>query len=138
MKIREIIEADHAKVNTLYRQLYPDTTTEIDLSARSFSAKYLPLVIESEEKILGIGLGVIFQYGQSRLAYLEDLVIAKTSRGMGLGRALVEHFLRECASLRVEAVFIATDFDNEDESPVPFYESLGFRKTRSPWLVKGL
>lgn len=120
----------------MYRQLYPATTRTPDLSSKSFSAEYLPLLVEDDDGgVQGIALGIIIQYGSLRQAYLEDVVIDETARGQGLGRILVEHALKELWSCGVQMVFVATSFDTETDSPLPFYRALGFRETRCPWLV---
>jgi N-acetylglutamate synthase-like GNAT family acetyltransferase len=105
------------------------------LTARSFSAEYLPFLVENDDGIQGMALGIIVHYGSLRQAYLEDVVIDEASRGSGIGRFLIEHILQEMWNRDVEVVFVATSFDNDTDSPLPFYQALGFHKMRCPWLV---
>ena len=136
MRVRQITVADQAEVDRLYRQLYPTTTVTPDLTSRSFSAEYLPLLVEDNDDVVqGMALGIIIQYGSLRQAYLEDVVIDEVARGQGVGRILVEYALQEFWSRGVHVAFVATSFETEIDSPLPFYRALGFRETRCPWLV---
>src|SRR5215217_3944969 len=116
MRVRDITDTDRTEIDRLYRQLYPTTTVTSDLTHKSFSAEYLPLLIENDDGVQGMALGIIIQYGSLRQAYLEDVVIDESVRGQGFGRALIEHLLQELWNRDVEVVFVATSFDTEAES----------------------
>lgn len=55
---------------------------------------------------------------------LEDVIVAASHRGAGLGRLLIEHVLRWAASEGMRRVTLLTDHDNS--VALAFYEKLGF------------
>jgi ribosomal protein S18 acetylase RimI-like enzyme len=59
------------------------------------------------------------------VAWLEDLVVAPGSRGLGLGRALLEAAAARCRALGVSRITLLTDGDNARAQAL--YRSFGFR-----------
>jgi len=62
---------------------------------------------------------------------LEDLVVAQSARGTGVGRALMSRLARE--ALRRRAIRIDWDVLDWNETALRFYRRIGAR-SRSPWL----
>jgi len=62
---------------------------------------------------------------------LEDLVVATSARGTGVGKALMASLSRE--ALRRKAIRMDWDVLDWNEKALGFYHSIGAR-SRSPWL----
>lgn len=139
--IREVKARDKEHVSQLYGQLYPKYKNQVvDLSRSSFAADYLPLIYLDNENQQAVGLvtGVIIKFGRLKQGYIEDLVVSADYRGQGVGKQLVNNLLARFKEQNIEVVFVATDFQSEEEDPTKFYEALGFHEMRNPWFVKKL
>lgn len=67
---------------------------------------------------------------------LEDVIVARTYRGGGLGRRLVEHVLDWAAAQGMTRVTLLADRDNAQA--LAFYRRLGFADSAMTVLRKGL
>lgn len=92
------------------------------------------LVAVREGRVEGVAL-YWFALGTSfrarNLLGLEDLVVAESARGTGIGRALMAALSR--AALRRKAVRMDWDVLDWNESALRFYHGIGAR-SRAPWL----
>jgi GNAT superfamily N-acetyltransferase len=92
------------------------------------------LVAVREGRVEGVAL-YWFALGTSfrarNLLGLEDLVVAESARGAGIGRALMSALSRE--ALRRKAVRMDWDVLDWNESALRFYHRIGAR-SRAPWL----
>jgi GNAT superfamily N-acetyltransferase len=66
----------------------------------------------------------------ARSAELMSIAVDPSAQGLGVGRLLVNGFLRQCGRSGVERVELTTDADNNDLVN-QFYERTGFLKKRS-------
>jgi glucosamine-phosphate N-acetyltransferase len=64
-----------------------------------------------------------FIHGGGYVGHIEDVVVLREHAGKGIGRALVEHALKEARKSGCYKVIL-----NCHEKNVPFYEKLGFRR----------
>lgn len=135
--IRKLLAKDVALATKLYKQLYPEfNKDEIDLTTSSFSAVYLPLVYEEAGKVVGLIIGIIFAYGDTKEGYIEQLVVDEPHRKTGIGRLLTQQLLDVFQEKGAQAIWVATDFNKPEDDPTGFYAKLGFKKANSPWMVK--
>jgi GNAT superfamily N-acetyltransferase len=92
------------------------------------------LVAVREGRVEGVAL-YWFALGTSfrarNLLGLEDLVVAESARGTGIGRALMAALARE--ALRRKAIRMDWDVLDWNASALRFYHGIGAR-SRAPWL----
>ena len=84
------------------------------------------LVAKQSEQIIGMvnSLYTVSTALGSRVAILEDMVIAPQHRGLGVGSALLKHAIDFARQKGCKRVTLLTDNDNE--SAHRFYEQHGF------------
>jgi GNAT superfamily N-acetyltransferase len=74
--------------------------------------------IEEDGKAVDVGFAMAFRLlsplKPHAEAYLDDVFVAETHRGQGIGKALVEAVKSEMAAAYVPVLWIATDADNEE------------------------
>ena len=90
----------------------------------SDEAAYLR-VAEYNDSIVGYCLGFDHYtfYANGRVAWVEEIMVNKAYRGMGIGRALMEHFEQWAASRGSKLVALAT------RRAEPFYVALGYERS---------
>jgi GNAT superfamily N-acetyltransferase len=71
-----------------------------------------------------------------RVLLLEDVIVGKAQRGIGLGRHLVEHVLDWARKQGMERVTLLADRDNH--AALGFYRKLGFESSHMTVLRKKL
>jgi ribosomal protein S18 acetylase RimI-like enzyme len=74
----------------------------------------------------------VFQDGRG---WVEQLAVARSARGLGLGRALLLHSLAELCSQG--ATSLATGVQAENENAIGLYRDVGFEVDRE-WRVYAL
>ncbi len=70
-------------------------------------------------------------WAEGGAAVLEDLFVAESARGRGLGRRLVEHAIGEARSAGCEALSLDTNENNAASTAI--YAALGFTCERARW-----
>jgi GNAT superfamily N-acetyltransferase len=97
--------------NRFYERVLPGEITEVTW-ARFFDPvePVFAAVAERDGKVVGL---VHYLYHRSttmigQVCYLQDLFTAPEARGMGIGRALVEHVYREAAAAGLSRVYWQT------------------------------
>jgi GNAT superfamily N-acetyltransferase len=97
--------------NLFYERVLPDEITEVTW-ARFFDPDepVFAAVAERDGRVIGLGH---YLYHRSTtmiedLCYLQDLFAAPDARGMGVGRALIEHVYREAAAAGLSRVYWQT------------------------------
>jgi GNAT superfamily N-acetyltransferase len=97
--------------NLFYERVLPDEITEVTW-ARFFDPDepVFAAVAERDGRVIGL---VHYLYHRSTtmiedLCYLQDLFAAPDARGMGVGRALIEHVYREAAAAGLSRVYWQT------------------------------
>lgn len=142
--IRKAQKEDTEEVLSLIRELAEfekePEAVEInveDLQRDGFgkSPLFTCFVAEVENKIVGMAL-FYFRYStwKGKTVHLEDLIVKKTMRGMGIGSALFRRtmeFARENNVKRVEWVVL-----NWNKNAVDFYEKSGANILKDWWLVQ--
>jgi ribosomal protein S18 acetylase RimI-like enzyme len=137
MHIRSLVPSDKDSLEKLYKKLYPQNPV-YDLSNGIFQAKNLLLGLEEEGNLIGFLQGVFFHVSGRDECYINDLIIDDEYRGKGYGRQLVMAAEAEFRQMGGSYIFIFTDFEDQTENPVGFYEKCGYKIIQSPVLVKRL
>jgi ribosomal protein S18 acetylase RimI-like enzyme len=90
--------------------------------------KYL-LVVKYEDQIIGTGSILVEDkiiHGMGKVGHVEDIVIDKKFRGLGLARQLMEKLIQIAKDKQCYKIILATSDDT-----VQFYEKIGFKKHSS-------
>ena len=136
-----IVEAVHADLPALMLLLHGLFTLESDFepdAARQTAGLRLILdnpalgrifVLRAGEKVVGMAnaLVTVSTAEGARVLLLEDVIVAGTWRGKGLGARLVNHVLEWARTQGYSRVTLLADRHNLPA--LRFYEKLGFRKS---------
>tara|TARA_B110000503_G_C7155321_1_gene417054 strand:- start:1227 stop:1715 length:489 start_codon:yes stop_codon:yes gene_type:complete len=123
------IPAVHALIVDLaiYERAESEVVTTVDaLTADGFGphAIYELIVAESEGKVVGMALWYVkYSTWKGKCGFLEDLMVAESHRGQGIGKALFEEVARTSANrgyLRMEWQVL-----DWNEPAIGFYQQLG-------------
>jgi ribosomal protein S18 acetylase RimI-like enzyme len=118
-------------LNDLLPQLSasPQRLTEQDLHTVIQSDTTRLLMAEEDDRYIGSLTLVVFRIPSGTRARIEDLVVQETTRGRGVGRALVQKAIEMAKALGAEAVDLTTHPSREAANAL--YKKLGFvrRKT---------
>lgn len=135
MRIRKAELKDKRAISDLYYQLYPKHKgPKKTIPIEVLQAKSLLFLAEKNEKPVGFIWGTFINYGISRYGYIDELFVKKEFRRKRIGTSLVKAILEELRKLKTWAVFISTS--EEDKSIRAFYNKLGFKPCKGPWLYK--
>ncbi|MBD0779548.1 GNAT family N-acetyltransferase [Maribacter sp. ANRC-HE7] len=136
--IRDAVKADMPQVLDLIKELASfekeDNAVEVtieDLERDGFGENVLfhCFVAESSSKVVGMAL-VYHRYStwKGPIIHLEDLIVAETMRGSGLGSALLDAVVTYGAKLGVKR--INWEVLDWNEPAIAFYEKNGARVMR--------
>ena len=117
-----------AELFTLESDFQPDRTKQL-------TGLYLILenptigqlfVLRIDGKVAGMAnaLFTISTAEGRRVILLEDVIVSRSYRGQGFGRALVEHVVRWATAQGIPRITLLSD--KENHSAIAFYEALGF------------
>ncbi|MHA1199282.1 MAG: ribosomal protein S18-alanine N-acetyltransferase [Candidatus Heimdallarchaeaceae archaeon] len=121
-KIMPMKEEDITKVFDVERKSFPFPFGETLIGNIFFGAPELCLVIKSKDEIIGFILGgYTATLGQ---VHILSLAILENYRNQGLGRELLEHFIKRTEILGYNRIKLEVDIDNS--LVIQLYESLGF------------
>jgi GNAT superfamily N-acetyltransferase len=146
--VREYTDSDYQVCRSLWGELaqhhaeiYEDHAIAGDDPGRGFD-EYLERadrcglwVAESGKKIVGFA-GLLDTIGEEGIAEIEPLVVTTSSRGEGIGTALIEHVINEAKTRRFRFLSIRPELRNEEAFDL--YVRLGFNKVGAIELFQDL
>ena len=132
-KIREAVEKDSESILNLIKELAafekePDevSLTIEDLAKDGFGIKpkFKCFVAESKKKIVGIALFYpCYSSWKGASWHLEDLIVTKSFRGLGIGFSLLKKFIEFANSTNVRRIqWVVLDWNLE---AINFYKKFG-------------
>jgi ribosomal protein S18 acetylase RimI-like enzyme len=127
--------ADDAAVHALiyveaaWDEVPGHTWRSLEAWRSTLTAEYRGWVARRDEHPVGWVAGRVFEDGRG---WVEQLAVARSARGLGLGRALLRHSLAELCSLG--ATSLATGVQGENETAIRLYRDVGFEVDRE-WRV---
>ena len=129
--IREAVASDQPALVAVLSELHPpggaDGTTlpAVRQSARTFVA-----TDGDGDRVVGVAVATLVDYGSSSYGMVEELVVTASARGSGIGTELLDRCRSWLTEAGVEVVFVsAVDADAER-----FYGAQGFTPCTGPWL----
>lgn len=119
--IHAISVGDHDRALQILRQLRPALDKSMFLQHLAGQSGYR--LIGSFTPMLSglIGMRVVETLARGRYLHVDDLVVAESYRGQGIGRALLSFAEGEARRLECNAVFL-----DSFEDLLPFYEKHGY------------
>lgn len=129
MKIRLLEKSDYqnnfltllAQLTTVGKITQEEFEDTFDLPNRP-----LTYVVENDKgKLVATASLVIeqkFIHGCSRVGHIEDVVVDEYSRGLGLGKLIIEHLVEVARKNKCYKVILDCNENN-----VPFYQKCGFK-----------
>jgi GNAT superfamily N-acetyltransferase len=131
--VRGCLEQDFEDILALLRQLWPDLELDAarleEVFAECLAAdNYSALCAVSDGRVVGFcDLTVRPSLWQSgRLAYIDDLVVDESFRGMGIGASLLQRAAEIARSRGCAHIALDSFFHREDAHR--FYEGRGMRR----------
>ena len=134
--IRDAEQADAPRIQTLLEALGADlgkpgyiTGDVADLERHGFGEvpRFSALIAERDDEDIGLLLG-FFEYSSWRGRpgfYVQDLFVAESARGSGVGRALLARVARRAAAEGCSYLRLSADAANREAQE--FYRNAGFR-----------
>lgn len=111
------------------------TATIQDYKTSLKESKIYCKVAEIDEQIIGIALYYeTFSTWRGLMYYLEDFVVSEKYRGKGIGKLLMDAYLKEAKS--AGAVLVKWEVLDWNENAVKFYEKMGATIEKEWWNVK--
>jgi GNAT superfamily N-acetyltransferase len=142
--VRDLVAKDRAQWNPLWQGYlaFYETTLADDVTETTFARLLDPaepmfaLVAEREGKLIGVVQNVIHRatWTKTHYCYLEDLFVAPSARGSGVGRALIEAVYARADAIGATRVYWLTHESNATARKL--YEAVaknaGFIQYRRP------
>lgn len=137
--VRRAREKDIPSIVTLYRELHPDTYSELEVAPARMRAAFRRLtrdrnhrilVAESAGRIVGTMHLIVLPHLGHRLkpfAIVENVVVAADARSLGVGEAMMQAASAFAISLGCYKLALTTNVRRLRAHR--FYERLGWRRT---------
>lgn len=142
LKIRPVIKKDMEDVLTLIKELatYEKEPNSVEVNSKdlvnhAFSASplFVCFVAVLNNKTVGMSLGYSrYSTWKGPTMHLEDLIVTKKHRGIGIGQALFSNFIKYSHSKGVRRIEWAVL--NWNTNAIKFYESNG-AKVYEDWYI---
>lgn len=142
LKIRPVIKEDMEDVLTLIKELatYEKEPNSVEVNSKdlvnhAFSASplFVCFVAVLNNKTVGMSLGYSrYSTWKGPTMHLEDLIVTKKHRGIGIGQALFSNFIKYSHSKGVRRIEWAVL--NWNTNAIKFYESNG-AKVYEDWYI---
>lgn len=126
--VRPAVSTDRSGITRLLRHLQPEGAERATLPRVRQEAQ--TFVATDGERVVGLAVATLVDYGVEAYGTLEELVVEPESRGQGVGRSLLDRSLSWLSTSGAEVVFVSA----LDEDVVGFYASAGFTPCTGPWL----
>ncbi len=84
------------------------------------------LVAKDGQKIVGIGMVVIYNVPTEKRAWLEEIIVDESCRGQGLGERISKELIEIAKRERVSRVYLSSGPQREAANKL--YQKLGFEK----------
>jgi predicted N-acetyltransferase YhbS len=128
-EITEAAAADYPRIDKLAEALHD----ERPLSVKPVRQASRTFVSRLDGEVVGFAICTLTEYGISSSGQLEEIAIAESQRGSGLGRALAETCEAWLRREGAEVIFVSALVGAEG-----FYEAMGYRPCVGPWLYRNL
>ncbi len=124
VNVERLAPKDVARASALFKAILdeewlPEGVPGEDHIRRSLAdntSVFVVAAVEEDGKAIDIGFAMAFRLlsplKPHAEAYLDDVFVAETHRGQGIGKALVEAVKTHMAAAHVPVLWIATDADN--------------------------
>lgn len=139
----DILKLNEGRINELLQQLSPNAPPiNVDDVERILQQESFFLVgawIEhspSNHELIGVGIIFLRETLMRHAAYIEDFVVHKDYRGMGIGKALGQHLIDIARSNKVGDTNLTSGNQRDDGHAL--WKSLGFKSKDSTVFVHNL
>ncbi len=131
MIVRDMEKGDIPQLAQLYNQFWDEETSHVEAMYNKFeklqgNGPYILLSAVEDNRLIGTVMGVICEelYGECKaFLVVENLIVDKSYRNQGVGKALVFELERRVAG-KCTQVILVTEADRDDA--LKFYESVGY------------
>ena len=128
--IRPAEPDEAARVRALVREAYALYVPRMGREPAPMLADYAALIGEGHVVVAeedGALLGVMVSYPRDDHLHVENVAVAKSAQGQGIGRALMDRAEAKAQSLALRSIKLYTNEAMEEN--FPFYEALGYAET---------
>lgn len=100
--------------------------TKIELEKITNNPDIILIVAQEDEKIVGMGMLFLMQKLGKKKAFMEDVVVADSQRGKGLGKTIVEKLIDVAKKREVNSIELTSN--EKRVAANGLYLNLGFNK----------
>jgi ribosomal protein S18 acetylase RimI-like enzyme len=122
-------DADCEDINALLAQLSPSARRITPDKLRQLLAQsnyYILAVRSPKGRIVGIATIIIYEKLTGKVGIIEDVVVDKDHRGLGLGKSLVQYLIKFAQAKNVEYLDLTSNPSRKEANEL--YLKLGFKK----------
>jgi ribosomal protein S18 acetylase RimI-like enzyme len=110
------------RLDTLYVKRYPELDSETLESYRAMLQAGHSFGAYAEDELVGIALAELHTWNRS--LWVQELHVAESHRGKGIGRALMEALIEQAKALDCRVIVCETQ--NTNVPAIRFYQRMGF------------
>jgi phosphinothricin acetyltransferase len=121
--------ADCEDINALLAQLSPSARRVTSDKLRQLLAQsnyYILAARSPKGRVVGIATIVIYEKLTGKVGIIEDVVVDKDHRGLGLGKSLVQYLIKFAQAKNVEYLDLTSNPSRKEANEL--YLKLGFKK----------
>lgn len=131
MVVRGGVVGDRAGIRRLMGELHGGGVDGVTLpEVRQVAGTFVGV---GRGEVVGVVVGTLVDYGREPYGVVEELVVAREWRGMGIGGALLSACREWLGEEGAEVAFVSA----VDEGAAEFYLRAGFERCVGPWLWGG-
>ena len=120
---------DAERIHELFAQLSQRKPQDVESLLKSESDRLFLAVYRKDGKILGMASMNTYRVVSGYKGWIEDVVVDKEARGLGVGRQLIEFLISQGKSIELTDIFLFTE--EEKQAAIHLYEKLGFKQRDS-------
>jgi len=120
--LEQAYQIDYSSFNPTWQQSF-------ETFVRSYNESRYATVYDQDNQIVGFQLSSL----SKERAHLARIAVRKDNLRRGIGKALVEDFLRECKNQNVQKISVNTQKTNSQS--IALYKKMGFEEFDSPFPI---
>lgn len=108
--------------------ILPNKVEEL-LKSNELKGTKIILVAGERKEIKGFIIGYVLDLDLYKIAVVDDIYVSKEQRKKGIGKKLVDNFIKECHKHKIKTIFAITPLKNKIAKE--FFQDIGFKKLHS-------
>lgn len=137
---RELELRDQTELQTVLKHLTKKEPI-LDVESLLLDPAFVNVVVENEKgRMVGFGSLCLYRSAVKGVTgVIEDIVVEKESRGLGLGKKIVGELIERAGEMGVRLVTLTSNSNNPERAgAIRIYELFGFQASDTTFFVKEL